>query len=90
MSSIYEATQDALDHFSSVDQPALDALLRQKATDLPGFANARKQAVDRVRAAFLKDTQDFNTPENVELMSIDVIRREVRGTLLARLFSFLP
>jgi len=90
MSSIYESTQDALDHFNAVDQPALDALLRHKATDLSGFARARRLAVDRVRAAFLKDTQDFNTPENVELLSIDVIRREVRGTLLARLFSFLP
>jgi hypothetical protein len=88
----FEATQAALEHFNSVDQPALDAMRanRRTASALFEFTAAHRLAADRVRAAFLADTAHFNTPENVELMSIEKIRRSLGGTPLGMLLGFLP
>jgi hypothetical protein len=92
MSPTFEATQAAIEHFDAVDQPALDAMRGNNGTslNLSGFAQARKVAADRVRAAYLEDTRHFNTSELVELMSVDRIRRAMGGTFLGKLLGFLP
>lgn len=91
MTSRFDGTLAALDHFDAVDRPAYEALRTNgHASDVDGFDLARQQAADKVRAAYFADTADFNELHNVELMSVDVIRREVRGTLLGAILRFLP
>lgn len=88
----YEATHAALDQFDNVDRPAFEALRTNgsAAANLRRFIEARKAAADRVRAAFLHDTQDFNTPEFVAVMSVDRIRLAARDTFLGHLLVLLP
>lgn len=92
MDSRYEATQAALEHFDTVDQPAVDGARSNGAgtLNLSGYVSARKVAADRVRAAYLKDTGHFNSQEIVELMSVDRIRKAVGGTILGKLLGMLP
>jgi hypothetical protein len=91
MSSRFEATCAALEHYDTVDVPAYEALRSgAKAADVDGFTLARHDAADKVRTAFLADTADFNEAHNVELMAVDVIRREVGGTLLGAFLRYLP
>ena len=91
MTSRFDGTLAALNHFDRVDRPAYEALrANSHAADVEGFDAARREAADKVRAAFLADTADFNELHNVELMSVDVIRREMRGTLLGAILRFLP
>lgn len=85
----YEATHAALEHFDHVDKPAFDAL-RKTCTSLPRLDEARKRAADRVRAAFLHDTEDFNTPEFVDLMSVERIRAAAHDTFLGAVLGLLP
>ena len=88
----YQATSAALDRYDAVDKPAFEAFGKNngKSLDMPGFVAARRLAADRVRAAYLKDTQAFSSPENVELMSVDVIRRTIGGTFAGKMLSLLP
>lgn len=88
----YEATRAALEHFDRVEQPALEVLRKRNgaAVNLAGFTDARKVAADKVRAAFLADTPGVNTPEIVEVMSVERIRKAVRNTLLGQMLGFLP
>jgi hypothetical protein len=58
--------------------------------DFPAFVEARRIAADRVRAAYSRDMRDVETPENIELMSVDSIRRLARHTLVGRMLSWLP
>lgn len=81
----FPATKAALERFDRVDEPAL-----HDRRDLRPLVEARRAAADRVRAAYLRDTPDVSTPENVELMSVDEIRSIVRGTPLGRLLGMLP
>ncbi|HZZ95245.1 MAG TPA: hypothetical protein VFE23_21985 [Usitatibacter sp.] len=91
MSSRFHGTRAALEQFDRVDRPAYEALRTDgKAADVEGFNLARQKAAGKVRAAFLADTADFNEAHNVELMGVDVIRREVGGTLLGAIFRFFP
>ena len=91
MGSRFDGTREALDYFDSVDRPALDAMEQGgSSNDLPAFVEARKTAADRVRAAYSRDMRDVETPENIELMSVDSIRRIVRHTLVGRMLSWLP
>jgi hypothetical protein len=85
-------THAALAAFDDVDRPALDAMRRDERTarDLAAFTDAHRRAADRVRAAYLEDTRHFNTPENVELMSIERIREGIGGTPLGKLLGLLP
>lgn len=88
----YEATNAALEYYDAVSEPAFDAIRSNggSSLDMSGYSSARRQAADRVRAAYLKDTERFNSPENVELMSVDRIRQAVRGTLLGKMLGLLP
>ena len=88
----YQATSAALERYDAIDKPAYEAIERDHGTslDMSGFVSARKLAADRVRAAYVKDTQSFCNPENVELMSVDVIRRAVGGTLAGKMLGLLP
>lgn len=88
----FDATKAALEHFDRVDEPALHAAYDKgpRATDHAGLVESHRIAADKVRAAFLRDTADVNTPENVDLMSVDTIRDTVRGTLAGRLLRLLP
>ena len=88
----YQATSAALGHYDKVDKPAFEAIEKNHGTilDMSGFVSARKLAADRVRAAYLKDTQAFSNPENVELLSVDVIRRIIGGTLAGKMLQLLP
>ena len=88
----YAATQAALEHFDAVDEPALEGIRRNGGTSLnmSGFVDARRLAADRVRAAYLADTQAFNSPENVDLMSVDKIRKAIAGTFLGKMLGRLP
>ena len=91
MSSRFEGTRAALERFDAVDRPAYEALRTNgQAADVEGFDVARREAADKVRAAFIADTADFNELHNVELMSVEVIRREMRGTFLGAILRFLP
>ena len=91
MSSRFDATHAALECFDAVDRPAYEALATgARSADLALFDAARRKAADKVRAAFLGDTADYSQPENVELMSVDVIRRTIRGTLLGAMLRWLP
>lgn len=91
MSSRFDGTRAALDHFDAVDRPAYEALRANgRASDVDGFDLARQKAADKVRAAYFSDTADFNELHNVELMGVDLIRREIRGTLLGAMLRFLP
>lgn len=92
MDATFPETHAALDHFDAVDQPALDARRKRLgvSVDLDGFVEARKRAADKVRAAFLHDTDAINTEENVELMSVDRIRAAIGGTFLGRMLKLLP
>ena len=88
----YEATSAALGHYDAIDKPAYEAIERNHGTslDMAGFVSARKVAADRVRAAYLEDTQAFSSPENVELLSVDVIRKIIGGTLAGKMLQLLP
>ena len=91
MSSRFDATRAALAHFDAVDRPAYEALRTNgHAADVDEYDIARHEAAEKVRAAFLADTIDFNEPHNVELMGVDIIRREIGGTLLGAMLRFLP
>jgi len=91
MSHRFDATRAALGRFDAVDRPAYEALRTNgHANDVDGFDLARQVAADKVRAAYFADTADFNELHNVELMSVDVIRRDIRGTLLGAILRFLP
>jgi hypothetical protein len=92
MDSTFAATHAALDQYDAVDGPAVEALRRNRAgsVNLTGFVTARKSAADLVRAAYLHDTEDINTPENVELMSVERIRAAIGGTFLGRMLGLLP
>ena len=91
MGSRFDGTREALAHFDSVDRPALDAMEHGGSqNDLPAFVEARRIAADRVRAAYSRDMRDVETPENIELMSVESIRRLVRYTLAGRMLSWLP
>jgi hypothetical protein len=88
----YQATSAALEHYDAVDKPAYEAIEKDHGTslDMSGFVCARRLAADRVRAAYAKDTQSFSNPENVELLSVDVIRRTIGGTLAGKMLGLLP
>ena len=88
----YQATSVALDRYDAVDKPAFEAIERRHGSslDMSGFVCARRLAADRVRAAYLKDTETFSNPENVELLSVEVIRRTVGGTLAGKMLGLLP
>jgi len=88
----YEATHTALGRFDAVDHPAVEAIRAQRGTslDMDAFVLARRLAADRVRAAYLQDTQRFSSPENVDLMSVDEIREQVAGTPLGKMLGLLP
>jgi hypothetical protein len=88
----YQATSAALGRYDSIDKPAFEAIEKSlgAALDMSGFVSARKLAADRVRAAYLKDTEAFSSPENVELMSVEVIRRTIGGTLAGKMLQLLP
>lgn len=91
MTSRFDGTRAALAHFDAVDRPAYEALhTHGHASDVEGFDLARQKAADKVRAAYFADTADFNELHNVELLSVEIIRREVRGTLLGAMLRFLP
>ena len=91
MGSRFAGTREALDYFDSVDRPALDAMEHGRSSnDLSAFVEARRIAADRVRAAYSRDMRDVETPENIELMSVDLIRRLARHTLAGRMLSWLP
>jgi hypothetical protein len=91
MSSRFDSTRAALAHFDAVDRPAYEALRTNgHAADVDDYDLARHDAAEKVRAAFLADTLDFNEAHNVELMSVDVIRRDIRGTLLGAILRYLP
>lgn len=84
-------TREALAYFDSVDRPALDAMEHgHSSNDLPALVEARRIAADRVRAAYTRDMRDVETPENIELMSVESIRRLARNTLMGRMMSWLP
>ena len=74
----YEATRAALARFDRLDPGAED------------FMRARRDAADQVRAAWLADTRGINTPDMVEVLPVDRIRKQMNGCLLGRLLSFLP
>ncbi|HET9576753.1 MAG TPA: hypothetical protein VFP44_02940 [Usitatibacter sp.] len=88
----YEATNAALEYYDTVSEPAFDAIRGNggSSLDMSGYDSARRVAADRVRAAYLKDTGHFNSPENVELMSVERIRRAVGGTILGKMLGLLP
>ncbi len=88
----FEATSAALAHYDAVDQPAVDGIRKGNgaSVNLRGYVSARKIAADKVRAAYLKDTEHFNSPENVELMSVEKIRKAVGGTILGKMLKLLP
>lgn len=91
MGTRFFGTREALDYFDRVDRPALEAMEKGRTSnDFPAFVEARKTAADRVRAAFSRDMSDVETPENIELMSVDLIRRLARHTLAGRMLSWLP
>lgn len=90
MDSKFAGTREALDYFDSVDSPALDAMQKDRSPNLSAFVDARRIAADRVRAAFSRDMRDVETPENIELMSVESIRRLARNTLVGRMLSWLP
>lgn len=91
MGSRFAGTREALAHFDSVDRPALDAMQKDRSpNDLSSFVEARRIAADRVRAAYSRDMRDVETPENIELMSVESIRRLARYTPIARMLSWLP
>jgi hypothetical protein len=91
MGSRFDGTREALDYFDSVDRPALDAMQKDRSpNDLSAFVEARRIAADRVRAAFSRDMRDVETPENIELMSVESIRRLACHTLVGRMLSWLP
>ncbi len=94
MKARFPATRAALEHFDNVDGPACEALCKgkAKAANLAAFTQARKSAADRVRAAFLLEAEalDISSPENVELMSVEKIRRTVNPPLLGRMLALLP
>lgn len=88
----YRATNAALERFDALDKPAVDAIRRRNGPMLAveGYICARHLAADRVRAAYLKDTESFSSPENVDLMSVDEIRETIRGTPLGKILQRLP
>lgn len=91
MGSRFAGTREALDYFDSVDRPALEAMQKDRSqSNLSAFVEARRIAADRVRAAYSRDMRDVETPENIELMSVDLIRRLARYTLAGRMLSWLP
>lgn len=92
MDLTFSATHEALEQYDAVDGPALDAMRRKMGgvVNVWGFDEARKRAADKVRAAFLVDTGDVNTEENVELMSIEKIRDATESTVIGRLLGLLP
>lgn len=91
MGSRFAATREALDYYDSVDMPALEAMQKVRSPgNLSAFVDARRIAADRVRAAFSRDMRDVETPENIELMPVDLIRRLARYTLMGRMLSWLP
>lgn len=91
MGSRFTGTREALAYFDSVDRPALEAMAHGRSSnDLPAFVVARRAAADRVRAAYSCDMRDVETPENIELMSVELIRRLARYTLMGRMLSWLP
>lgn len=91
MGSRFTGTREALAYFDSVDKPTLDAMEHGRSSnDLPAFVEARRTAADRVRAAYSRDMSDVETPENIELLSVESIRRLSHYTLLGRMFSWLP
>ena len=87
----WDATRAALERYDAIDKPAFDALQAgATACDLAVFVAARHQAADRVRAAYLRDTHDTTTPENLEVLSVEVIRRDAGGTPLGKMLALLP
>jgi hypothetical protein len=91
MGSRFAGTREALEYFDSVDRPLLDAMEKDSSPgDFSALVDARRTAADRVRAAFSRDMRDVETPENIELMSVDSIRRLARHTLVGRMLGWLP
>ena len=92
MKPTFDATTAALAHFDAVSQPALNVMRKSNGSpvNFGGYVDARKVAADRVRAAYLQDTEHFNTEENVKLMSVERIRRAVSGTILGKMLGMLP
>ena len=91
MGSRFAGTRDALAYFDSVDRPALDAMeMGPSPNDLPAFVAARRAAADRVRAAYSRDMRDAETPENIELLAVETIRRIAFGTFATRMMGWLP
>lgn len=92
MDLTFSATHQALDQYDAVDGPAVDAMRRTLTgvIDVWGFDDARKRAADKVRAAYLVDTGDLNTEENVELMSVEKIRDATSSTVIGRMLGLLP
>ena len=87
----WDATRSALERYDAIDRPAFEALANgATACDLAAFVAARHQAADRVRAAYIKDTADTTTPENLEVLSVEVIRRDVGGTPMGKMLALLP
>ena len=46
--------------------------------------------IERFGVEVARDMRDAETPENIELMSVDSIRRLARHTLVGRMLSWLP
>jgi len=92
MDSRYATTQAALDHFDAVDHPAVETLQRRDgiAANFSRFVDARRAAADRVRAAYLHETEAFISEENVDLMSVEEIRESLKLTPLGRILKLLP
>ena len=87
----WDRTHAALERYDGVDRPAFEALTKgPTACDLAAFVAARHQAADRVRAAYLADTADTTRPEDLEVLSVDTIRRNAGGTLMGKMLALLP
>ena len=90
MKRSYPATQAALDLYDRIETPRDAAPHRELVAEFTRFVDARSAAADRVRAAFVEDLRGDDTAENVDLLSIETIRRMIKGTLLGNLLGALP
>lgn len=78
----FDRTRAALEEYDRT-RPERDKLWFDEAsmTSLEVAQNADREAVDKVQAAFLEDTKEFNSPNHAKMVHPDDewLRRLIRG-----------